>query len=166
MRALRFDGSHAITLDLFAPLPEYENAEEYLIEICAVAITAEELDWWRRGLITALGHAFSGRIEASPPTSHFPPGTKVFGMLSIGGTSAAAEYIHAIEEQFATMPDHLTFEGAAAFPLAASVAWHSFLFAGFKSPTEVTIVGTNTPVGDMAVWLAQMREYRGWGIGP
>ena len=74
----------------------------------------------RRPKVGILGADLAGQIEAvGKDVTQFRPGDEVFGEY-IGGT--CAEYVSVPEDAVALRPTNLTFEQAAAVPLAGNTA--------------------------------------------
>src|SRR5512141_2400737 len=70
-----------------------------------------------------LGADVAGRVEAVGRTvTQFRVGDDVFGCLSLNEMSSFAEYVCAREDALALKPARMTFEQAAAVPLAAFTA--------------------------------------------
>jgi len=74
-----------------------------------------------------LGADMAGRVEAiGSNIKQFRPGDEVFGCLSRYGGRTFAEYVCAGENEIALKPANLSFEQAAAVPLAAITALQGF----------------------------------------
>lgn len=105
---------------------------------------------------TRLGSEFAGVVDAiGADVKSFVPGQRVFGISSKGG--ASAEYL-ALSETSAVveMPEHLSFEEAAALPfggLAAVVFLEQF--ASLRANQRILIIGASGGVGIYAVQIAQ-----------
>ena len=70
-----------------------------------------------------LGTDIAGRVETvGRNVKQFQPGDEVFGDISECGWGAFAEYVCASEDAVILQPDNLTFEEAAAVPIAAITA--------------------------------------------
>src|SRR5262245_51222915 len=70
-----------------------------------------------------LGGDIAGRVEAvGSNVKQFQPGDEVFGDLSGCGDGGFAEYVCAREDALALKPASMTFEQAAAIPMAAVTA--------------------------------------------
>ena len=70
-----------------------------------------------------LGADLAGRVEAiGSKVTQFKVGDDVFGCMSLSNMSSFAEYICAKEDVLALKPAKLTYEEAAAVPLAAYTA--------------------------------------------
>ncbi len=104
-----------------------------------------------------LGADIAGRVEAvGKNVKEFHVGDDVFGELSLNELGSFAEYVCALEETFALKPVKLTFEQAAAIPLAAFTALQGLRDKGqIKSGQRVLINGASGGVGTFAVQIAK-----------
>lgn len=104
-----------------------------------------------------LGSDIAGRVEAvGKNVKEFKPGDEVFGDISANGWGGFAEYACAREDAFALKPTNLSFEEAAAVPMAAFTALQGFHYAGEVRPGQkVLIHGASGGVGTFAVQLAK-----------
>jgi NADPH:quinone reductase-like Zn-dependent oxidoreductase len=102
---------------------------------------------------TVLGADMAGRVEAvGDNVTRFRPGDEVFADVETGG---CAEYIAFTEELLGLKPANLTFEQAAAVPLAALTALQGLRDHGqIRSGQKVLINGASGGVGTFAVQLA------------
>jgi NADPH:quinone reductase-like Zn-dependent oxidoreductase len=101
-----------------------------------------------------LGVDFAGTVEAvGKDVTHFQPGDEVFG----GRNGAFAEYVCVREERaVAPKPASLTFEQAAAVPVAALTALQGLRDKGQVQPGQkVLINGASGGVGTFAVQIAK-----------
>ena len=100
-----------------------------------------------------LGVDYSGTVEAvGAKVTRFKPGDAVFG----GRTGAFAEYVAARENGGVVLkPDNLTFEQAAAVPVAAITALQGLRKAGVQPGERVLINGASGGVGTFAVQIAK-----------
>lgn len=150
--------------DVPRPAPK-EN--EVLVRVAASSINAFE---WRRFTMpsllvrmmggglrepkdTAIGTDFAGIVEAAgAAVRRFTPGDHVYGLRR----GAFAEYVCAAEEKTALKPANLSFEAAAAVPLAALTALQGFRDHGAIAPGQkVLIHGAGGGVGTFAVQIAK-----------
>ena len=98
------------------------------------------------------GADFSGVVEKTgSKVTRFRPGEKVFGMRN----GAFAEYGRAHEDRLAHKPAAITFEQAAAVPLAGLTAWQGLMRGGIAKGKKVLIVGASGGIGTFAVQLAR-----------
>jgi NADPH:quinone reductase-like Zn-dependent oxidoreductase len=105
-----------------------------------------------------LGGDVAGQIEAvGSSVKQFKPGDEVFGYLpSATGRGTFAEYVCANENAIALKPVNLTFEQAAAVPLAALTALQGLQDNGNIQPGQkVLINGASGGVGTFAVQIAK-----------
>src|SRR5262245_20620601 len=74
---------------------------------------------WRRPNDPIRGSDFAGTVEAvGPEVTRFKPGDEVYG----DAVGAFAEYVCATDGRIDLKPKNLTFEQAAAMPMAANTA--------------------------------------------
>lgn len=100
-----------------------------------------------------LGADFAGTVEAvGSNVTHFKVGDEVFG----SGRGSFAEYFLLSQEKLVHKPANLTFEQAAAVPVAALTALQAIRIAGEISPgTQVLVNGAAGGVGSYAVQIAK-----------
>jgi len=103
---------------------------------------------------TRLGADIAGRVEAvGGSVKQFQPDDEVFGEISHGGF---AEYACAPESKLALKPANLSFEEAAAVPMAALTALQGLRDKGQIHPGQkVLINGASGGVGTFAVQIAK-----------
>jgi len=157
-------------------LREVENPvpqeDEVLVRIHAASINSRDLRMLRAnpffmrlkpgGLLRPknkiLGADLSGRVVTiGSNVKQYMPGDEVFGFLPIAtGRGTFAEYVCAKENLIALKPASLTFEQAAAVPLAAMVALQALRSKGNLQPGQkVLIYGASGGVGTFAVQIAK-----------
>ncbi len=140
---------------------------EVLIKIRAASLNA--LDWrlmrgkpvfirpmiggLRKPKITRPGRDVAGQVEAvGRNVTQFKPGDDVFGACP--GT--CAEYVCAIEDKLALKPANVSFEEAAAVPVAALTALQGLRDQGQIQPGQKVLVdGASGGVGTFAVQIAK-----------
>jgi NADPH:quinone reductase-like Zn-dependent oxidoreductase len=84
-----------------------------------------------------------------------------FGIIGAKSHGGYAEYMKVPFRNVLPMPDNLTFEQAAAFPLVSVTASHMlFALAGLQHGETVLIMGAGSGVGTMAVQLAKLAGAR------
>src|SRR5918998_70212 len=112
------------------------------------------------------GTDVAGTVEAvGSSVTRFQRGEKVFGWCGgLGG--AFAEYAAASEDALAPKPANLTFERAAAVPMAGLVALqalrdHGGVWAGRK----VLVNGASGGIGTFAVQIAKAPRAEVTGVG-
>lgn len=142
------------------------NENQVLIKVHAAA--ANPLDWhrmrgapiiarmgegWRKPQNPRLGADVAGRVEmVGENVTEFQPGDEVFGVC----TGSFAEYVCASETKLALKPSNLSFEAAAAVPVAAFTALHGLRDVGkIQSGQKVLINGAAGGVGTFAVQIAK-----------
>ncbi len=105
---------------------------------------------------TIPGAAIAGRVEAvGRNVKQFQPGDEVFGDLSESGWGAFAEYVCANEDALVLKPANISFEEAAALPLAAVTALQGLRKGQIQSGQKVLINGAAGGVGTFAVQIAK-----------
>ena len=107
----------------------------------------------RKPKVPVRGFDLSGHVEAvGKSVTRFKPGDEVFGHAS--GTFA--EYASAREDRLVTKPRGLTFEQAAAVPVAGTTALQGLRDkAGVRPGQHVLIYGAGGGVGTFAVQVAK-----------
>ena len=103
---------------------------------------------------TRLGADVAGRVEAvGRNVRQFQPGDEVFGDIGLGGF---AEYACAPESRLVLKPANLSFEEAAAVPMAALTALQGLRDTGqIQAGQRVLINGAAGGVGTFAVQIAK-----------
>jgi NADPH:quinone reductase-like Zn-dependent oxidoreductase len=101
-----------------------------------------------------IGCDIAGRVEAvGRRVKQFQPGDEVFGGTGVG---AFAEYVCAIEDKLALKPANLSFEDAAAVPVAAITALQGLRDKGrIQRGHKVLVDGASGGVGTFAVQIAK-----------
>jgi NADPH:quinone reductase-like Zn-dependent oxidoreductase len=104
-----------------------------------------------------LGADIAGQVEAvGRNVKQFQPGDDVFGDIFDCGLGGFAEYVCAREDALVLKPASITFEEAAAVPLAALTALHGLRDKGQIQPGQKVLVnGASGGVGTFAVQLAK-----------
>jgi len=106
---------------------------------------------------TILGADIAGRVEAvGSNVKQFQPGDEVYGDMSGCGFGGFAEYVAAPEHALAPKPVNISFEQAAAVPMAGVVALQGLRDHGQIQPGhKVLIVGASGGNGTFAVQIAK-----------
>jgi len=106
---------------------------------------------------TKLGADLAGRVEAvGRNVTQFQAGDEVFGYKLLNELGGFAEYVSANEDALALKPARLTFEQAAAVPLAAFTALQGLRDKGQIQPGQkILINGAAGGVGTFAVQIAK-----------
>jgi NADPH:quinone reductase-like Zn-dependent oxidoreductase len=107
------------------------------------------------------GGDFAGTVrQAGSGVTAFKPGDDVYGF----GHGAFAEYIAVPCGSLARKPERLTFEQAAAVPLAAVTALQGLRAGGLQAGQAVLIAGASGGVGTFAVQIARHLGARVTGV--
>lgn len=155
--------------ELATPAP---TKDEVLIKIHAASINARDWRMMRAspflirlapgGFLQprnrVLGADVAGRVQTiGRGVKQFKPGDEVFGYLpGASGRGTFAEYVCAEESAIALKPANLSFEQAAAVPLAALTALQGLRDKGNIQPGQkVLIQGASGGVGTFAVQIAK-----------
>ncbi len=111
----------------------------------------------RRPKNTILGADVAGMVEAvGPGVTTFRPGDAVFGDLAEAGFGGLAEYACAPEGFWALKPAGISFEQAAAVPMAAVTALQGLRDKGqLRAGQRVLVHGASGGVGTFAVQIAR-----------
>jgi NADPH:quinone reductase-like Zn-dependent oxidoreductase len=106
---------------------------------------------------TALGLDIAGQVEAvGGKIIEFKPGDEVFGDAGVRGQGGFAEYVSVPESVLALKPGKLTFEEAAAVPVAGLTALQGLRDQGhIQAGQKVLIQGASGGVGTFAVQIAK-----------
>lgn len=149
--------------DVPTPVP---TASEVLVRVKAAAVNPA--DWQiRSGKRTRLatpfqvipGFDFAGIVE-EPGASGIPRGTQVFGMaplrLDVETMGSYAEFIAVPIQSIVPMPAGMSFEEAAALPVAVLTVWNSLFELGELSTGQsILIHAAAGGVGHIAVQMAK-----------
>ena len=106
---------------------------------------------------TKLGADVAGGVEAvGKNATQFQAGDDVFGELPLDGLGSFAEYVCSNEDALALKPAQMTFEQAAAVPLAAFTALQGLRDKGqIRQGQKVLINSAARGVGTFAVQIAK-----------
>jgi len=143
--------------DVEKPVP---GDDEVLVKIIAVSINAADWRSMKMGLIPKkkiFGADIAGRIEsAGKNIRQFKPGDEVIGDLADYGFGGLAEYSLSPERLLVHKPAEISFEDAAALPMAAVTALQALRDKGnIREGYNVLILGSGGGVGTFAVQLAK-----------
>ena len=146
-----------IYCDVEKPVPD-DN--EVLIKIVAVSANAADYRSMRMGIIPKrriFGADIAGRVvEAGKNIRQFKPGDEVTGDLASYGFGGFAEYAVSPEKALILKPVKLSFEDAAALPMAALTALQALRNKGnIRKGQKVLISGGGGGVGTFAIQLAK-----------
>jgi NADPH:quinone reductase-like Zn-dependent oxidoreductase len=146
------------------------NAEEVLVKVLAASVNAADWHVLRGkplfsratlGLLRPkhriLGVDIAGEVQAvGSDVARFKAGDQVYGNLLDHGYGGFAEYVAVPVGVLSSKPANLSFEEAAAVPMAAVTALQGLRRHGELQPTQrVLINGATGGVGSFAVQLAK-----------
>jgi NADPH:quinone reductase-like Zn-dependent oxidoreductase len=142
------------------------KADEILVKVHAAAVNPA--DWKiREGMGESLGFKLplilggdiAGTVEVvGDGVEDFKQGDAVYGITSSSLSGGYAEYAVAKADAIVLKPNDLSFEAAAAIPIAALTAWQAmFVVANLGSGQQILITGASGGVGSMAVQLAKAK---------
>jgi NADPH:quinone reductase-like Zn-dependent oxidoreductase len=146
-----------IICDVDKPIPK---PNELLIEIRAFSLNAADYRSMKMGLIPKrkiFGADIAGLVEAvGKDISRFKPGDEVMGDLANFGFGGCAEFVAAPDKAVVMKPRAVSFEEAAALPLAAVTALQALRKkSSIQKDDKVLIVGCAGGVGTYAIQLAK-----------
>lgn len=148
------------------------SAGEVVVQVKAVALNHLDI-FVRRGIPgrkLELPHISGGDVagivdEAGPGISHVRPGDRVLidphilgkGALGEDTTGGLAEYVKVPVQNIIPLPDEISFEEAAALPIAYGTAWRMLITRGRLQANEtIAILGASGGVGNAAVLIAKL----------
>ena len=146
------------------------DADEALVKVLAVSVNAADWHLVRGkplfsratlGLLRPrhqiLGVDIAGQIEAvGSGVTRFKPGDEVYANLLDHRYGGFAEYVSVPVDVMSSKPANLSFEEAAAVPMAATTALQGLGHHGELQPTQkVLINGASGGVGTFAVQIAK-----------
>ena len=103
-----------------------------------------------------LGDDLAGIIvDKGKNVTGFKPGDHVYGMDMRLRTNACAEYARIASKRIAHKPANISFNEAAATPLAALTALQAFQIGKLGPSSELLIIGASGGVGTFAVQIAK-----------
>ena len=155
----------------FSELTRPEPGEnDILVRVKAVSLNA--YDWhlltadilfvrFASGLLKPkvhiLGADVAGVVEKTgSAVTGFKPGDEVFGSLAMSGTGGLAEFAAAPASRFSLKPEELSFDEAAALPMASITALQALRDRGKVSAgKKVLINGAAGGVGTFAIQIAK-----------
>jgi NADPH2:quinone reductase len=154
MRALvsKSSAPFAEVADVPDPKPEHDEA---LVEVKAISLNRGEtrrLETMDPGSVT--GWDLAGVVRQQAPDGRGPKaGARVVGMVSGG---AWAELAAVGTDWLAELPDDVSFEQAAALPVAGLTALRALELGGFLLGKPVLVTGASGGVGRFAIQLAKL----------
>lgn len=130
------------------------NAGDYRVRIGKPVIMRLALGGLQRPKDTRVGSDVAGVVEAvGEDVTQFKPGDEVFGCAS----GAMAEFALAREQYLAPKPANISFEIAAAAPVAGLTALQAIRYAGGIQPGQKALVqGASGGVGTFLVQIAKL----------
>src|ERR1700720_2543263 len=158
-----YGGPEVLTLaDVEKPVP---NDNQLLVRVRAASVNPLDLTirgpWLIRPILgmrkpkdTRLGVDYAGTVEAvGKNVTNFKPGDEVFG----GKNGAIAEYVCVLADRaVVAKPSNVTFEQAAAVPVAAITALQGLRDKGhIQAGQKVLVNGASGGVGTFAVQIAK-----------
>lgn len=161
MKAVVYDrGNFPDALSLREVAKPVPGESQVLVKLVVTSINAADYRSMSMGIIPKskiFGADVAGVVEAvGSRVSRFRVGDEVFGDLSGAGFGGFAEYAAAPETLFALKPKSVTFDQAAAVPMAALTALQGLRDKGEIQPgKKVLIYGAGGGVGTFAVQLAK-----------
>jgi len=134
--------------------------DELLVKVKAISLNP--LDYkvrngsmgplFRLMLPKIVGSDFAGVIEeAGTETAEYKAGERVFGSLSPFKSGACAEYIAVKADQVAPIPDEISYEEAAALPIAGLTALQSLRNLGKVGQNSMVLI--NGAAGGVALLI-------------
>jgi NADPH:quinone reductase-like Zn-dependent oxidoreductase len=164
----KYGPPHVLKLeDLAKPVPQ---DGEVLVKIHAASINSRDWRLMRAnpffirimagGLLRPknplLGADLAGWVEmAGRNVRQFQPGAEVFGCISAEDRGTFAEYVCVKESDIVLKPANISFEQAAAVPLAALTALQGLQKGNLQAGQKVLIQGASGGVGTFAVQIAK-----------
>ena len=146
--------------DIEKPIP---TNNEVLVKIIAVSVNAADYRSIEMEMIPMkkiFGADIAGIVESTgKKIQQFKPGDEVIGEIADYGFGGFAEYAVAPEKLLVHKPAEISFEDAAALPMAALTALQSLRNKGnIQKGDKVLIIGSGGGVGTFAVQLAKYFE--------
>jgi NADPH:quinone reductase-like Zn-dependent oxidoreductase len=153
MRALvsKQSAPYAELAEVADPKP---RPDEALVEVSAISLNRGEtrrLAQLEPGTVT--GWDLAGTVRHVAQDGGPPRGARVVGLVNPG---AWAELVAVKTENLAELPEGITFEQAAALPVAGLTALRSLEIAGFVLGKRVLVTGASGGVGRFAIQLAKL----------
>ena len=138
-----------------ADVPEPQpRPDEALVEVAAFSLNRGEtrrLETMESGTVT--GWDLAGTVRQQGADGGPPEGARVVGLKNVG---AWAELVAVNTEHLAELPEGISFEQAAALPVAGLTALRALEVAGFVLGKRVLITGASGGVGRFAIQLAKL----------
>ncbi|MFN8496564.1 MAG: NAD(P)-dependent alcohol dehydrogenase [Anaerolineae bacterium] len=133
------------------------NAADWHVLTADIFLVRVMVGGLRKPKHTILGADIAGVVEAvGAGVTQFRPGDEVYGDIALYGFGGFAEYVAVPERALAPKPTNLSFEEAAAVPLAAVTALQGLRDQGhIRAGQKVLINGASGGVGSYAVQIAK-----------
>lgn len=168
MKAVRIDRFGSADVLNYGDLPQPEpGKDQLLLRVIAAAVNPvdaairqgrfREVSGEKFPLIT--GYDVAGVVEkVGANITRFKIGDAVYAFLSLKNGGGYAQYAISRETEASPKPKGLTFEEAAAVPLAASTAWQALIeTAKLHEGQTVLIHGGSGGVGSFAIQIAKAK---------
>lgn len=161
MKAAVFEGRKASGMLNIREVARPEPGDgQVLVRVAYASVNAADVRSMRLGIVRKgkiMGTDIAGRIEAvGKGASKFRRGDEVLVELPTPGFGGFAEYAAVPEAALTLKPEGVSFEEAAALPMASCTALQALRnWGGFKAGQKVLIVGASGGVGTYAVQLAK-----------
>lgn len=165
MRAMVYDdyGAPQVLHPVERPVPRRSSGE---ILIAVQASSVNPIDYRiRRGELKGLlpggfpripGYDVAGSVIQADDNSDFQPGDRVLAFLDAKRGGACADYVACPERVAAKIPDSMSWQQAAAIPLAGTTALQSLRDHGrLQENSRVLINGASGGVGAFAIQIAK-----------
>jgi NADPH:quinone reductase-like Zn-dependent oxidoreductase len=159
----RYGGPDVVKMATFE-LPPLKG-KELLIRVVSASINA--MDWKIRNGVTkvmtgskfprGIGTDYAGVVEAiGPDVTRFKQGDAVLGTVSMKNAGTFATRVIAPEEFAVLKPQSLSFDQAAALPIAGVTAWQALVKVSALRPAQKLFInGAAGGVGQAAVGIAR-----------
>ncbi|MBV8773158.1 MAG: quinone oxidoreductase [Deltaproteobacteria bacterium] len=168
MKAIQFDRIGGPEVMYYTDIPKPElRPGTVLVRNQAIAVNFGDLFFTRNEYLVKAkppdtpGMEAAGVIEAvAPDITHLKPGTRVAYI----GMGSYAEYTLIKAGRVMVVPDYLSFDEAAAFPIAVLTAWHTIHTCHQLTPGQTVILHSAAGgVGIAAVQIAKAGGARVFG---
>ncbi len=157
MKAVVYEKKKLVYSDVPTPVP---GETEVLVKIHAASLNALDYRSMRMGIIPKsriFGADIAGVVEAAGSrVTDYRPGDRVAADISGCGLGGFAEYAAVPQSVLMKIPEAVSFENAAALPVAGGTALQALKMGGVKKGHRVLIVGAGGGVGTYAVQLAKI----------
>lgn len=160
MKAMVYDKALPARLALREVEDPVPQRGEVLIRVYASSINAADYRSMRLGIVPKngiYGADVAGTVvRCGADTSRFAVGDEVLGDLADSGFGGFAEFVAAPEALLSKKPAGVSFETAAAVPLAGGTALQAIRLAVDLAGKRVLIIGASGGVGSFALQLAKI----------